>query len=204
MNYPSYDFEKAVISKGYKYVAGTDCVGEGSLFGPIVAAAVHIPFYAAKAFLGRVNDSKKLSAEKRKELAKDILTICDCGIGIIDNKIIEEINVREAAKLAMKLALYDLKQYDYVFVDGPVLLENIEAPQEQVIKGDSLVLSIAAASVLAKVTRDTIIEDLAKKYDKYSLEKHHGYGTKEHRIAIALHGPSPLHRKTFGGVKEYI
>lgn len=200
-NFPTYDIERTVKDLGYQAIAGTDEVGRGSLAGPVVAAAIRIPIYSIKPLTGLVKDSKKLSAKKRESICRDIIDVCSWGLGIIDNKIIDEINILEATKLAMKMALMDLGYYEYALVDGNITLD-INAPQQAIIKGDNLSISIAAASIVAKVARDNIVTKQGEEFSQYNWKKNKGYGTKQHRDAIKEHGPCGYHRMTFRGVKQ--
>lgn len=206
MNYPTYEIEKEIINLGYKYVVGVDEAGRGPLAGPVVAAAVHIPEDALPLLMDQVNDSKKLSEAKRKKLADIINERCCVGVQAVDVDIIDDINILEATKLAMRSAVEQLEYYDYVLVDGTVdLSKHIKVcPHQKVIKGDAKSVSIAAASVIAKVTRDKIMRGTAEKYPIYGFEKHKGYGTKAHRDIIKEFGPCEQHRKTFKGVREYL
>lgn len=199
-SFPTYDIEKSVKDLGYQAIAGVDEVGRGSLSGPVIAAAVRIPIYSIKPLTGLVKDSKKLSPGRREAICKDIVDVCEWGIGMIDNQIIDEINILEATKLAMKMALNNLGNYEYVLIDGNFALD-IPTPQKSVIKGDNLSISIAAASIIAKVARDNIMIKLHDQYSQYNWKKNKGYGTKEHRDAIKEHGPCEHHRFTFKGVK---
>jgi len=199
-NFPTYDIERSIKDLGYQSIAGVDEVGRGALSGFVMAAAVRIPIYSIKPLTGLVKDSKKLSAGRREALCKDIVDVCEWGVGIIDNQIIDEINILEATKLAMRMALRNLGNYEYVLVDGNMTLE-IEEQQKSIIKGDNLSISIAAASIVAKVARDNIMIKLHDQYPQYNWKKNKGYGTKEHRDAIKKHGPCEYHRMTFKGVK---
>ena len=197
INKPGYLLEKAVIDKGYNFVAGVDEAGRGPGAGPVVASAVRLPSKRVEELIELgVNDSKKLSEKRREALYDEIIETCDYGIGIINNDIIDEINVLEATKLAMIKAINDLKMCDYVLVDGTVMLK-IPIEQEQIIKGDSLSVSIAAASILAKVTRDRIMYDLHDVFPVYSWDTNKGYLTLKHREAINKYGITEYHRLSF-------
>ena len=206
MNYPSYDLENQALELGYKYVVGVDEVGRGSLAHCVVAAAVYVPPQSIELLAGKVNDSKKLSAKKREELFPIIMENCKVGIQEISAEIIDEINILEATKLAMRGAIEQLEYFDFILVDGTVDLSKYikGVPLRQVIKGDTLSISIAAASVVAKTIRDGLMVELHELWPLFSFNKNMGYGTKEHLGAIKLYGPTDYHRKTFGGVKEYI
>lgn len=199
-SFPTYELEDGVKAEGYDFVAGVDEAGRGPGAGSVVAAAVRIPDAYIPTVMGKVNDSKKLSPKRRKELFEVITNTCDYGIGVIDNRIIDEINILEATKLAMMKAIQDLKYVNYVLIDGNVKLKNIGIPQKQVIKGDTLSLSIAAASIIAKVTRDEYMEMLHYVYPVYNWIKNKGYLTKEHIEMIDVYGPCEYHRKSFNKV----
>lgn len=170
--------------------------------GPVVAAAVRIPDAQIPILMGRVKDSKKLSDKKRRELFEVIVNTCDYGIGVISNVIIDEINILEATKLAMKKALQAINAVDYVLIDGTVYLSDVDIPQKQVIKGDLKSISIASASIIAKVTRDSIMLTLHEEYPEYNWKKNKGYLTKEHIEAIKLYGVTKYHRNSFRKVGD--
>jgi ribonuclease HII len=196
--FPDYSLEDQAKSEGYKYIVGTDEAGRGPGAGPVVAAAVHVPNEAVYELLGKVNDSKKLTAKKREELYTIIRDTCSFGIQAISAEIIDEINILEATKLAMKSAIEQLEYYDYVLVDGTVdLNKQLYCPTRQVIKGDAKSISIAAASVLAKVFRDHIMLDLHTIFPIYGWDKNKGYLTKAHIKAIKTYGITDYHRQTF-------
>jgi len=167
--------------------------------GPVVAGAVRIPdFYPSDFFDGYINDSKKMSSKKREEAFGLITDKCDFGIGVISNNIIDAINILEATKLAMKKAINDLiSGTDYLLIDGTVKLSDMHCPQKQVIKGDAISISIAAASIIAKVHRDRIMLDLHKKYPVYGWDTNKGYLTKKHLEGIKLYGITEYHRESF-------
>ncbi|MGN0703702.1 MAG: ribonuclease HII [Lentihominibacter sp.] len=187
--------EAELHAKGYKYIAGVDEVGRGPLAGPVVAAAVILP---EDFDVPGVDDSKKLSEKKREELF-DIITerAVAYGIGMADHSIIDEINILQATKLAMKDAITGLQQQpDYILFDA-MRIDDLETPQESVIKGDSKVLAVAAASIVAKVTRDRMMVEYSNEYPGYAFEKNKGYGTKAHYEGLREHGMCPIHRRTF-------
>lgn len=194
-------FEKAAYRKGHRLIAGIDEVGRGPLAGPVVAAAVILPDNCT--LLG-VNDSKKLSTKKRDELYNQIQDqAISIGLGVVSQKIIDEVNIYQATKIAMGKALEDLSFVpDYLLIDAMKLEVNI--PQESIIKGDARSISIAAASIIAKVTRDRLMEDYAKRYPGYGFENNAGYGTREHLLGLEKFGICPIHRKTFAPIKNYI
>jgi len=185
---------------GYKIIAGVDEAGRGPLAGPVVSAAVILP---ENFDIRGINDSKKLSEKKRAALFPKIQSQAIAfGIGIADHGEIDRINILQASLLSMKRAVDDLGLIpDYLLIDGKFTIDsNID--QRPVIKGDTLSLSIAAASILAKVTRDRIMTDLDLQYPEYEFKRHKGYPTKAHKQAILAHGPCPIHRKSFKGVKD--
>ena len=191
------EYENKYRELGYQAIAGMDEAGRGPLAGPVVAACVILdpekPVYG-------VNDSKKLSPKKRAELKKEIeekaLAI---GIGIVDEKTIDEINILEATKMAMKMAFDQLKIKPDVLLIDALKIPAIPVMQEGIIKGDALSVSIASASIIAKETRDDLMRELDEKYPQYGFASHKGYGTAQHIQAIRDFGPLPVHRKTFIG-----
>ena len=199
--------ESSLHAEGYRFVAGVDEVGRGPLAGPVVTAAVVLP--EDFDVLG-VDDSKKLSEKRREELYDQILDRCLAyGIGMADHEVIDEINILQATKKAMKEAITacDLQlrvkeggaadaHIDFVLIDA-VTLEGLDKPQHAVVKGDAKVLAIAAASIVAKVTRDRMMIEYAKEYPWYAFEKNKGYGTAAHYDGIRAHGTCPIHRMTF-------
>ena len=192
------DYEKKV---NCKVIAGVDEAGRGPLAGPVVCACVIMPMESEKIIEG-VNDSKKLSAKKREELFDKIVDIAiSYSIVEIDEKKIDEINILQATKLGMKRAVENLKVMpDLVLVDAVKI--DVALPQENIIKGDALSYNIAAASILAKVYRDKLMENLDKKYPEYNFAKHKGYGTKAHIEALKKYGKCEIHRETF--IKKFV
>ena len=187
--------ERRLFAAGYKYIAGVDEAGRGPLAGPVYAAAVILP---PDIRLDGINDSKRLSPKKREELFDEI-TKKAIGYSVfsVDEKTIDEINILRATYMAMNKAVNSLiPKPDYVIIDGNGI-KDMTIPHETIVKGDAKSISIAAASVLAKVSRDRYITEMAELYPKYGFEKHKGYGTKEHTEAILKYGVSPIHRKTF-------
>jgi ribonuclease HII len=193
------EFENEVWNEGYELIGGIDEAGRGPLCGSVVAACVIMP---KNLLIEGVNDSKKLSAKKREKLYDIIFEkAVSIGIGIVDEKIIDEINIKQAARLAMKHAVENMAvKPEYLLIDA----ENVDMdiPQQSIIKGDQKSHSIAAASIIAKVTRDRMCIEWDKEYPKYNILKHKGYGTKEHIEAIKKYGPCSLHRKTF--IKNFV
>ena len=197
-----FEFETKASHQGFKNIAGIDEAGRGPLAGPVVAAAVIFP---SQVNIQGLNDSKKLSTKKREELFPKIQEISvSYGVAVVGEKVIDKINILQAARLAMKQAVETLKiTPGLLLIDGNQKIDST-LNQWPIVKGDSRSLSIAAASVLAKVTRDRIMDDYHKLYPQYEFKRHKGYGTKLHRNLIQEHGPCPIHRNTFKGVAEYI
>lgn len=195
-------FEKAAYRNGFTCVAGIDEAGRGPLAGPVMAAAVILP--AGLSIIG-VDDSKKLSPDKREKLFEIIMAqAVTVGVGIMSPAEIDRINILQATRRAMLAAVQQLSiQPDYLLIDGISSIDSA-IPQKTIKKGDSLSLSIAAASIIAKVTRDRLMIGMDSTYPGYGFAGHKGYGSAAHLDAIRRLGPSPIHRLTFGGVKEYV
>lgn len=213
-----FSFEQKLWAQGYNLVAGVDEAGRGPLAGPVVAAAVILSRKGACAqtceeipsglikLIKEIKDSKKISARKREELFREISSRAySIGTGIVDNRLIDSADILEATLLAMRKAVFALKAPpDYILVDGlhvPFPQEH-SVPQFPVVRGDGLVASIAAASIIAKVFRDRIMIDAAQDYSEYGFEKHKGYPTKEHIALLKRFGPCPIHRRSFEPVKN--
>ncbi|MBQ8322671.1 MAG: ribonuclease HII [Clostridia bacterium] len=190
-------YERALSAQGYNYIAGVDEVGRGPLAGPVVCAVAIMPLEADKIIEG-IDDSKKLSAKKREQLAEKIKETALCyTIVEIDEKQIDEINILEATRLGMKRAIESLAiAPDTVLTDGNMTID-ISFPQKSVIHGDALSYSIGAASIIAKVHRDKLMDEYAKIYPQYAFEQNKGYGTAAHIGAIKEFGLCPIHRRTF-------
>lgn len=188
------EHEQSVWDRGFEYIAGVDEVGRGCLFGDVVAAAVILP---RGLVLEDVNDSKKLSHKKREQLYEIIhQEALAVGVGIVDVKTIEAINIKQAARLAMKQAVEQLNpQAGYLLVDAEKV--DVTLPQMALIHGDAISQSIAAASIIAKVTRDRMCLHWDIEYPEYGIALHKGYATKLHREKIAEYGATPLHRRSF-------
>lgn len=199
-NFATYDLENELKSLGYGCIAGVDEAGRGCGAGPVVAAACVVPDEVVSELLFKVKDSKKLTAKKREELFPIIRSKCSVGVGVVNSKVIDDINILNATKLAMEEALSNLWDFDYAIIDGTVVLKDVPFPQAQVIKGDAKSISIAAASIIAKVTRDRIMLDLDDIWPEYGFAVHKGYLTKEHIQAIKDYGPCEVHRLTFNKV----
>ncbi|MGZ8366058.1 MAG: ribonuclease HII [Nitrospira sp.] len=199
---PTEEFERAARLCGYRRIAGIDEAGRGPLAGPVVAAAVVLP---VRCRLSGIDDSKQLSEGERARLYAAILEhAVGMGIGSADVGEIDRLNILEATKLAMRRAIDQLAPPpDYLLIDA-VTLPGIGIPERPIIKGDSLSLSIAAASIIAKVTRDRLMAQYHDMFPEYDFLSHKGYGTREHLQRLARHGPCSIHRRTFTPVHEAI
>lgn len=194
--------EKQLWSSGFLHIAGIDEAGRGPLAGPVVAAACILP---AKFKLPGLNDSKKLTASKREKLFWQIKEqALGYAIGSAEPAEIDALNILQATKLAMKRAVEGLKMRPHYLLIDAVELTTLRIPQKAIIDGDALSASIAAASILAKVSRDNLMNELDKLYPEYGFAKNKGYGTREHLRALQRYGPSPIHRKSFAPVHEKI
>lgn len=198
-----YKYEKELYKNGKKYIGGVDEVGRGPLIGPVVAACVVLP----KDFkLDGLNDSKQLSEKKRDLFYDYIIENCYAyGLGIIEPEIIDDVNIYEATKLAMKQAVDEVKKQikiDHILIDAMPLELDIETTS--IIKGDAKSVSIAAASVIAKVTRDRMMYELDEKYPEYGFKNHKGYPTKKHVEALNKYGLIEGYRKSYGPVKKIL
>jgi ribonuclease HII len=222
MHSPNFEEEKILCQQGFKCVVGLDEAGRGPLAGPVVAAAVLLKFDSEK-LLKKINDSKKLSEKQRNYFYKVLTNHKNIkwGIGIVSEKIIDKINILEATKLAMQKAVKNLqkkmKSYVPVIIDGRRLSKGSDfllldgnfkiksdIPQKSIIKGDQKVISISAASIIAKVTRDKIMEKFHKRYPKYGFDKHKGYPTKLHVKMIKKYGICKIHRKSFAPITGFL
>jgi ribonuclease HII len=195
-------FEVRARASGYACIAGLDEAGRGPLAGPVVAAAVVLP---SGILIPGLTDSKQVPEQERERLFGVIREQAVCyGIGIVDEQTIDEVNILQATILAMEKALHELSpQPDYLLLDA-ITLPRVRLPQKPLIKGDCRSHSIAAASILAKVTRDRLMQELHERFPLYNFKKHKGYGTKEHLALIREHGPCDVHRKTFHPVAQML
>lgn len=195
-------FENKAFQKGFSRIAGIDEAGRGPLAGPVVSAAVILPISLQ---IHGISDSKKLTPKKRCYLYEKIYDLAvSVGIGIVDPFEIDRINILQAALLSMAMAAENLApQPDCLLIDGIFLISSA-LPQEAIPKGDALSVSIAAASIVAKVTRDRLMERYHQDYPQFGFSKHKGYPTKAHKNAIQRFGCCPIHRTSFKGVKEYL
>lgn len=195
-------FERELKREGYKIIVGTDEAGRGPLIGPVVAGACYIPDGFK---LEGLTDSKKLTEKKREEMYNYIINNTIYGVGIVSSEEIDEINIYEASRKAMLIAINKVRSkidVDYVLSDAMPI--ELDIPVKPIIKGDLLSISIAAASVIAKVTRDHMMIELDKKYPEYGFKKHKGYPTRKHYDALNKYGLIDRYRKTYGPVKRIL
>jgi len=205
MPVPSLAEETELRAKGYKLIAGIDEAGRGALAGPVVAAAVILPSQIEAPWLNLVKDSKQLSPARRQLLFGYIgETAISVGIGIVPHKVIDDQGIVKATRLAMKLAIDHLAPSPESLLIDYMRLPEVPLPQKGIINGDELCLSIACASIMAKVSRDRLMIELDRVYPGYGLANHKGYGTKEHLSCLYRLGPSPIHRQSFQPVKDII
>lgn len=193
-------FETRLYKEGINCIAGVDEVGRGCLAGPVVAASVILP---RDCKIDGINDSKKLSPKKRDKLFDIILSEAVAySIGVVDHSEIDEINILQASLKAMKIAVESLAlKPQYLLIDGNQPLQDINISQKIIVKGDVRSITVGAASIVAKVTRDRMMTELEKKYPSFKFSVHKGYGTKLHLDELKKHGPTPIHRMTFSKVK---
>ena len=200
--------EKIYFDQGAKFVVGVDEVGRGPLAGPVLAACIALgkDQQVDKQLLEEVKDSKKLS-EKKRELLCDLIfdNFEHIGVAVCDRETIDKINILEASLLAMKKAIDSLRiEANIALVDGNKRIKKLSIAQKTVIKGDSKVFCIAAASIVAKVARDKIMKQYHERYPNYGFDKHKGYGTKFHMESLRTHGACPIHRRSFKPVADVL
>jgi ribonuclease HII len=200
---PTFDEEEKLIARGYRIIAGVDEVGRGPLAGPVVAAAVILPWGKQPSWLSRVRDSKQLTPSQRESIFDHITASrVAYGLGVVSHEVIDKRGIAPATRLAMRYAIEQLSTCpDYLLIDF-MQLPAIRIPQKSVVNGDSICLSIAAASIVAKVSRDRLMVELDNQFPGYGLAQHKGYGTPEHLEALQRLGPCPIHRKTFMPVRD--
>lgn len=195
-------FERELTAQGYARIAGVDEAGRGPLAGPVVSAAVIFPSdFQSRA----INDSKQLTHNQRERLYEHIYTdAVAIGVGIVDSAEIDRINILQAAKLSMVMAVSNLDAPpDHLLIDGNFTI-SCALPQQAIVKGDARSISIAAASIVAKVSRDRLMQRYHLDFPDFGFDRHKGYPTKAHKAAIAAHGPSFIHRLSFKGVREHV
>lgn len=202
MRLPDYSLENAARADGFTRIAGVDEVGRGPLAGPVYAAAVVLnPDRIPEG----LNDSKKLTAKRRAVLAAEITDLAEVGIGMASVEEIDEINILRAAHLAMERAVAALpREPDHLLIDGNMIPRGLTIPAQAIVKGDSRSVSISAASIVAKITRDKVMEDLAQQFPGYGWETNAGYGSKAHMDALRNLGPTPHHRRSFKPVHNIL
>ncbi len=198
-----WSFERQLRHENILRVAGVDEAGRGPLAGPVVSAAVILPDDCP---IQGLNDSKKLSPTRRELLFEEIYaSALAVGIGIVDREAIDRINILQASLLSMRMAVAKLSPPpDYLLIDGKFTLAHTATPQQAIVKGDARSASIAAASIVAKVSRDRLMHSYHRQYPLFGFDRHKGYPTRAHKAAIAAHGPCPIHRRSFRGVKEHL
>lgn len=204
---PTVAEERALAAAGYPRVAGVDEAGRGCWAGPVVAAAVVLPARVLEqpALLAGVDDSKALSPEARARLYDQIVALAEgWGVGAVPAHVIDTHGILEATRLAMQVALLKLPRLPDAILLDAVALPGWRCPQRSLIKGDARCLSIAAASIIAKVTRDRTMVALGARPPDYGFAQHKGYGTATHERALRRHGPSPLHRRTFRPIADFL
>ena len=201
---PNFERERELVALGYARIAGSDEAGRGPLAGPVVAGAAIIPFDFSSPHFHKLNDSKQLDEATREVLFDELTQRLEWGVGIVDAAKIDEINIRQASWLAMKNAVAALKTApDFVLIDG-LPYDAGPWPYEALVKGDARSLSIAAASVIAKVTRDNLMREYDKEFPEYGFARHKGYPSPQHLKALHEHGICAIHRQTFGPVRDVL
>ena len=204
---PTLEEEMALFEQGYSFVAGLDEAGRGCLAGPVVAAAVILKLDDADLAtrLYGVRDSKQITAQAREHLYNVIMQhALAVGVGVGSVELIDQRNILQATKCAMRSALTQLSLSPHALLLDALLLHDIPLPQRSLIKGDARCLSIAAASIIAKVTRDRLMLELHEQYPHYGFDQHKGYGTPAHLAALREHGVTPIHRQSFAPVRELL
>jgi len=198
---PDFLIESQLIARGYRHICGVDEVGRGPLAGPVVAVAVVLN---PKAIPDGLNDSKKLTEKKRELLFDELVGNCHWALASVSAATLDRINIREASLLAMKQAISGLEIIvDHALIDGNTIPNGLACEATDLVKGDGRSVSIAAASIIAKVMRDRMMVRASTYYQHYQFEKHKGYGTKAHMEALGTHGPCPLHRKSFAPIAKF-
>lgn len=213
---PTFAFEEAARKLGYRIIIGVDEAGRGPLAGPVVAAAARYRSDSlifppeADRYVRLIRDSKTLSEQQREYAYRWIVEHFETGVGIVDAETIDQVNILQATFLALRQAIDDVLKKCvresesvgsiHVLVDGNCTLPNVAYSQQTIVRGDAQVVSIAAASIVAKVTRDRLMHDFENTYPKYGFAQHKGYGTTKHLEALRQHGPCPIHRRSFAPV----
>ena len=200
---PTYDEEAALLEEGYAIIAGVDEAGRGSLAGPVVAGAVILPLWPSEDWSSGIRDSKRLTPRQRESALRSMRNASIAmGAGVASSAEIDRMGIIEATRAAMARAIRELPTLpDFLLLDA-ILLPDVDIPQRSIIKGDAKCLSIAAASIVAKVTRDSMMRDLDSKYPGYGFAQHKGYGTRQHIDGLDNLGACPIHRRTFAPVRR--
>jgi ribonuclease HII len=202
---PTFEEEKILQAQGYRLIAGVDEVGRGALAGPVAAAAVILPSRLRAPWLKQVRDSKLLDPPKREKLSQYIHRVAiSIGIGMVSHEVIDRQGIVRATYRAMRLAISQLSPPPEALLIDYLHLPGTRLPQKGVTDGDSLCISIACASIVAKVARDRLMVELDDTYHSYGLAQHKGYGTEEHLACLQRLGPCPIHRRSFSPVKEMV
>ncbi len=204
-NRPTFLEEQKLWNSGYKFIAGLDEVGRGTIAGPVVTGIVVLPETLSGEWVSHINDSKRMTPKRRQYVLghlQDSAIALQTGISSVEE--VDQLGIVEAVQLAMKRSVCSIPITPQFLLMDAFELNGIDIPQKAIVKGDSLSMSIAAASILAKETRDSLMVGLHEKFPEYGFDSHKGYGTKKHIEALKLYGPCPLHRKTFRPVSEYI
>lgn len=200
---PSFAEERILEAQGYRLIAGVDEVGCGALAGPVVAAAIILPGRMRVRWAKQVNDSKLVTPVRREMLFQRIQKVAvSVGIGTVPHHVIDAQGLTKARRLAMKLAIEQLSPPPECLLIDYLHLPEVPLPQKGIINGDRLCFSIACASIMAKVTRDHLMEEMDKTYPGYGLARHKGYGTREHLASLRRLGPCPIHRQSYQPVKD--
>jgi ribonuclease HII len=201
-----WKYEKEYLSKNLKLIAGVDEVGRGSIAGPVMSAAIILPSHFVDFRVSGINDSKLLSKSKREKLFPQIIDQCVCyGIGMVSTPLIDKINIHWASLLSMRWAVQSLSlKPGCVLVDGKFPIKKLNVPQRTIIRGDSNSITIAAASIIAKVTRDRLMDYFHEVYPPYKFNKNKGYFTPDHGVAMKECGITSLHRTTYKQVRQYL
>lgn len=200
---PSFAEERILEAQGYRLIAGVDEVGCGALAGPVVAAAIILPVRMRVRWAKQVNDSKLVTPVRRELLFQRIQKVAvSVGIGTVPHHVIDAQGLTKARRLAMKLAIEQLSPPPECLLIDYLHLPEVPLPQKGIINGDRLCFSIACASIMAKVTRDHLMEEMDKTYPGYGLARHKGYGTREHLTCLRRLGPCPIHRQSYQPVKD--
>lgn len=204
-NRPTFLEEQKLWNSGYKFIAGLDEVGRGTIAGPVVTGIVVLPESLSGEWVSHINDSKRMTPKRRQYVLghlQDSAIALQTGISSVEE--VDQLGIVEAVQLAMKRSVCSIQITPQFLLMDAFELNGIDIPQKAIVKGDTLSMSIAAASILAKETRDSLMVGLHEKFPQYGFDSHKGYGTKKHIEALKLYGPCPLHRKTFRPVSEYI